>query len=223
MATRGRYGTGGMPQATKGVVDDGRAPDSRMKRRPACTWRARARSMIAAAALTALLLVAGDGMAEQVELIDFELGSVLAPGSPLLRPGMHVHDCGDALDVYVTERVLLHGGISAASRRAILRARRTIATFAYGSVGSREQDVVYAQDGAGAEAVGMHVRNHVKAAGVVTGLRPVARILDGESLRVVFVLPLSGSRPTADCTPQESAPRSDSPSVTAESHTTEAE
>ena len=150
-----------------------------------------------------------------VEYLDFPLEDLLTPGSPLLRPGMHVHDCGEALDVYVTERVPLHGGITLASRRATLHAYRTIAKFAYGSGGSREQDVVYAESGAGAEVVGTRVRNRVTATGVVSGLRPAARLRDpdGESLLMVFVLPLSGAQPTADCPPKESTPPPKSPSA----------
>ena len=159
----------------------------------------------------------------EIEFLDFDLGDVLAPESPLLRPGMHVHDCGDALDVYVTERVPLIGGIRVASRRASLRAYRTLAAFVYGTVGSREQETVYAETSAGGEAVGMSIRNRVSAAGVVAGLRPAARVLDGESLLMVFVLPLSGAHPTADCPPGEAMPHSESRFREGETHDDEGE
>ena len=139
----------------------------------------------------------------EIEFIDLELGHVLAPGSPLLRPGMHVHDCGDdTVDVYVTARVPFHGGIAVASRRATLRAFRTLSAFAYGSVGSRQQESAHVETPAGTEAVGRRIRNRVSTAGVVAGLRPAARVLEDESLLMVFVLPLSGSAPTADCLPE---------------------
>ena len=175
-------------------------------------WRFRLALILGAPiwlAIGAMPAWADDG---DLDHLDFRLESVLAPGSPLLRPGMHVHECGDAVDVYVTERAALHGGVAMASRRARLQALRTIAKFAYGSGGSREQEVVYAESGTGAEAVGMRVRNRVQAAGVVSGLRPAARILHEESLLMVFVLPLSGAQPTANCLPEESTPLPESPS-----------
>lgn len=164
-------------------------------------------------AVTAAPAAADDG---EIEILpDFELGHVLAPGSRLLRPGVHAHDCGnDAVDVYVTERVPLDGGVSVASRRATLEAFRTLAAFAYGSVGSRQQEFSYVQTPGGTEEIGMLIRNRVRTAGVVNGLRPAARVVEGEALLMVFVLPLSGAVPAADCLPEGSAPRDEAPSVT---------
>ena len=172
-------------------------------------------------AIVWLAATAMSAWAVEIEYLDFHLHDVLAPGSPLLRPGMHVHECGDtALDIYVTERVPLAGGITVATRRATLRAFRTLTAYAYGSVGSREQEVVTARRATAGEAVGMSVRHRVKAAGVVSGLRPAARVLERESLLMVFVLPLSGPAPTADCAPEnESVPQSESHSSgTGDSH-----
>lgn len=152
---------------------------------------------------------AADG---EIEFLDFDLRQVLAPGSRLLRPGMHVHACGDdSMDVYVTVRVPLDGGIAVASRRATLRAFRTLSAFAYGSVGTRDQEVVRGETPAGGEAVATSIRNRVRTAGVVAGLRPAARVLEGESLLMVFVLALSGSVPTADCLPEGSTPVAETP------------
>ena len=143
-----------------------------------------------------------------IELLDFELEHVLAPGSQLLRPGMHVHNCGnDAVDVYVAARVSLDGGIAVASRRATLWAFRILSEFAYGSVGSRQQESLRVETPTGTEAVGIRIRNRVRTAGVVSGLRPAARLLGGESLLMVFVLPLSGPAPVADCLPEDSRTR----------------
>ena len=141
--------------------------------------------------------------AGEIELFDFSLPNVLAPPSRLLQPGMHVHDCGDALDVYVTERVPLRGSMTVASRKARLQAFRTLAAFAYGRVGTREQDVTFTESETlgGEESASMSIRDRVETTGIVAGLQLAARILYEDSLLMVFVLPLSGEHPTADCLP----------------------
>ena len=139
--------------------------------------------------------------AQDIELLDFGVAGVLSPGSRLLRPGMHVHECGDAIDIYVTERVPLMGNAAMASRRARLGAVRTIASFVDGTTGAREQDVERTETLEGGESVRARIRNRIEVSGVVTGLWTAARVADGASLRMVFVLPLSGLHPTADCSP----------------------
>ena len=95
-------------------------------------------SMLVCFVAGALFASAGAG---DIELLGSDFDSVLSPGSRFLRSGMHVHECGDAVDIYVTERVPLRGGAATASRRARIGALRTLASFAHGSTGAREQDV----------------------------------------------------------------------------------
>ena len=139
--------------------------------------------------------------AQDVELLGSGLESVLSPGSRLLRPGIHVHDCGDTIDLYVTEKVSLMSNTAMAARKARLGAIQTLIAFVDGSKGTREQDVARAETLEGGEAVSMSVRHRVKVSGAIARLRDAARVTDGTSSRMVFVLPLSRSFPTAVCPP----------------------
>ena len=141
--------------------------------------------------------------AEDIELFGSGIEGVLSPGSRLLRLGMHVHDCGDATDIYVTERVPSVGNAAMATRRARLGAVRTIAAFVDGTTGAREQEVVRTETLEGGESVRARIRDRIEVSGVVAGLRTAARVTDGASTRMVFVLPLTGPNPTADCPPTE--------------------
>ena len=132
--------------------------------------------MLACYATAALPASAG---AEDIELLDSGTESVLSPGSRFLRPGMHVHDCGDAIDIYVTERVPSMGNAAMASRRAGLEAVRTIASLVDGTSGAREQEVERTETLEGEESVRARIRNRLEVSGVVTGLRTAARVTDG--------------------------------------------
>ncbi len=139
--------------------------------------------------------------AEEVEFLDAGIEGLLFPGSRLLDPGMHVHACGDAVDLYVTEKVSLLGNTAVAVRKAYLDAARRIVSFSGGTGGSRTQEVEYTETSRNRETVRSGIRHLVQASGVVAGLRIAARATDGNSARMVFVLPVSDSHPTADCLP----------------------
>ena len=125
--------------------------------------------------------------------------SVLVLGSRVLHPGLHVLECADGLDVYVTERVPMGYSLRAASQRARLRALRTLTEFVHGTVGVREQRIVNAEQGDETESVRYRVRNRARTDGLIAGLELAGRMMDGDAVVVIFVLPVSDVVATASC------------------------